>query len=75
LPTLKGGLNISIQIIYVNCAEKKHRKDNMENKDKEYRQEREYLKQRMSEERMFNKVYLPNGGLEAELNFEEENEI
>jgi len=34
----------------------------------EERQNKEYKEQRMKEEKAFNKVYLPKGGLEAELN-------
>jgi hypothetical protein len=43
----------------------------------ESKQDKEYLEQRMKEEKSFNKVYLPRGGLEAELNQDawEENEL
>ena len=33
MPTPKGGLNISNQIIYINCARKHKEKDKMENKE------------------------------------------
>jgi len=33
-----------------------------------YKQDQEYLEQRMNAEKSFDKVYLPKGGLEAELN-------
>jgi hypothetical protein len=39
------------------------------------RKDMEYEEQRMKEEKSFNKVYLPCGGLEEELNLEEEGEL
>jgi hypothetical protein len=59
-PTPKGGLNIYNQIGYINCAWKHKEKNKMEDKN--------YGEQRMGEEKVFNKAYLPKSGLEAELN-------
>ena len=44
--------------------ERAQEKDKMDNK--------EYKEQRTNAEKSFDKVYLPKGGLEAELNYQEE---